>query len=536
MEFHDEKGQKLGDVIRDGTALLEENRTYRLVFQLEETARQGWRGWLGELELEWEPERASFVVRTGFWVGSQSLRVHGPDGEKHLPVEVLPRKTKLDSEAWAQLLRDLDTWFPGSTLGREGGRHGSVGNSGSDIVGVASTLGDLVPAFVSALSALMRAPQERSAEHRVEVPVHAVRQADRATLRWLVRHPDVYQGISGHTEEHRSGSEPMVPTRGSRGDLDHAANRSIVWLTRQAVRKLRETAECVRKSLGKKRNQSLDPDLKHWCEGRVKWLLEGAESLESLLRRKPWSSLAAEPASQSAELTLMGNPVYARVHAIAQIFRSPRFQLPQDDALIDAPVRPSYEVYELWTFLALRRLLEPLVPGAVWTEQDVDKLRCFDQEPNGARYSAHQAGHGTLELHFNLPFPGFLTKKRESHHLWSISGARRPDLVVAWRPEQGPGRWICLDAKYRTDKQNVADAFESVHIYRDALRWKEMGERGRCSGAVLLIPALHEELVPWSEKAFRDEHHVGIFRLTPGQTAPADLVDWLREKLLLPGS
>ena len=534
MQFQDAKGNSLDDIIQEGVAVLREYSTYRIALQLGEAARTGWKGWLGELELDWDEGTASFLLETSFWVGDQSLRIQGPGGERHVPVRVLPPEAKLGKEAWeawAHLLRDLDGWMPGSTVGREGGRHGEVGNTGEDIAGVASVLGDLVPAFVSALEAVLRAPRERSVETWAESPLHGVRQADRSTLRWLVRHPDAYQSVRGHTEGRREGREVLVPTRAWRGDLDHAANRYVAWLTRQVVLRLRHVADCVRKALGKKKPASLDPDLKYWCEGRAKWLEEGAEALEALLRRTPLGALAPEPASESAFLSLQDDPLYARVHALANIFRSPRFQLPEKAELLDAPVRPSYELYELWTFLAVQKLLEAHLPGAHWKPDDVDKLRYFDQSPNGARFSARLAGRGTLELHFNLPFAGFQTKRRKTHPHWSLSGARRPDLVVGWRPDEGEGRWLCLDAKYRTDERALADSFESVHIYRDALRWRGMANGGRCTGAVLLVPARSPGLEEWFEKSFRDEHGAGVFQLTPGQPLPGELFEWIRDQL-----
>jgi hypothetical protein len=534
MQFLDAKGNDLNDVIQDGVAVLREHSTYRIALQLGEAARTGVRGWLGELELEWDSNTTSFLLQTSFWVGDQSLRIQGPAGEQHLPVRVLPPEAKLGKEAWAawgHLLRDLDEWMPGSTVGREGGRHGEVGNTGCDVAGVASVLGDLVPAFVSALEAVLRAPRERSVEEQTEVPLHGVRQADRSTLRWLVRHPDAYQSVLGHTEGRREGREVLVPGRSWRGDLDHAANRYVAWLTGQVTLRLRQVAGCVRKALGKKKPASLDPDLVHWCEGRERWLLEGAEALEALLRRTALGVLTPEPASESAFLCLQDDPVYARVHALANIFRSPRFQLPEEADLLDAPVRPSYELYELWTFMAVQKLLAAHLPGTHWEKSDVDKLQYFDQSPNGACYSARLADRGTLELHFNLPFVGFQTKRRKTSLHWSLSGARRPDLVVGWRPAKGEGRWLCLDAKYRTDERALAESFESVHIYRDALRWRGMANNGRCMGAALLVPAQSSGLEEWFEKPFRDEHGAGIFRLTPGHPLPGELFEWIREQL-----
>ncbi|MCY1079689.1 DUF2357 domain-containing protein [Archangium lansingense] len=402
-----------------------------------------------------------------------------------------------------------------------------MGFSGCDVAGVAAVLGELVPAFLSALETLLRAPRERSVEHWTEAPVHAVRQANRETLRWLVRHPDVCQSVLGRTEERREGREVLVPRRAWRGDLDHAANRYVAWLVRQVARRLHETAECMRK--GRNRRKSMDPDLALWCEGRIQRLVGGADALETLSRREPLATLSPEPPSDSALLTLADDPAYARVHAFGQLFLSPRFQLPEDESLLEAPVRPSYELYELWTFLALRKLLGEHLPGAHWTSEGIDRLRFFDQNPNGASYTAHWPGRGRLGLYFNLPFPGFLAQKKDER--WSISGARRPDLVVTWRPESGQGCWLCLDAKYRTGERNMAEAFESAHLYRDALRWRGLGERGRCAGAVLLVPAMDSDTAPWFEKSFRDEHGVGAFCLTPGQSPPAGLVNWFRKQL-----
>jgi hypothetical protein len=529
MEFQDAKGHRL-KLIHEGVALLEESSTYRLAVQLGQAARDGWRAWFGRMELEWQQSSATFELRTGYWVGNQSLRMLGPQGQEwQVEVEVLPRKEKLSSASWGHLLRDLDEWMPGSTVGREGGLHGEVGFSGSSVAGIASVLGELVPAFEASIERLMRTPRERSVEHWTEAPIHVVRQAGRETLRWLVRHPDVCQSVLGLVGEGPQGRESLVPLRARKADLDHAANRYVAWLMRQVVNRLRDTAEGVKKGL--RQRQSLDPDLERWCEARIKSLEEGAEKLEALLRRPHWTALSPEPASDSALLTLADDPVYARVHGFGQIFLSPRFQLPEDESLLAAPVRPSYDLYELWTFLALRRVLAEYMPGANWTSSDTDKLKYFDESPNGASYMALWPGHGKLGLHFNLEFCSFLAKKENPRR--SISGARRPDLVVTWEPERGQGRWVCLDAKYRTAPRYVAEAFESAHIYRDALRWEGLGERGRCAGAVLLVPAVdpHPKAQLWFKKEFRDEHGAGVFCLTPGQAPPAELMEWLQEML-----
>jgi hypothetical protein len=526
MEFRTRGREPI--IVKDGDEVvkLEEKRTYHIAVQLGETAREGWRCWFGDIALEWRESIPGFELNTSFWVGKASLRLQTPERERQVRVQVLPREEKLSAEAWASLLRDLDTWLGGSTVGQEGGVHGEVGLDGSEAPGAASILGPLVPAFLSSLEALLKAPRERSVEHWTEVPLHAVRQADGGTLRHLARHPDLWQRVRGEAEEGHDGRQALVPQRAWKGHLDHPANRYVAWMAYQVKRKLQQVAEWVRKA-GKR--QSLDPDLKSWCERRAERLEEGAEGLDTLLRRSALGSLTPEPASEAAFLTLVDDPVYARVHKLGQLFLSPRFRLTDEEVEAAAPVRPSYDLYELWTFFRLRDVLASCLPRADWTSHGVEQLRLFSARALTASYTAHCPGRGTLGIFFNLTFPSPLKNKNSPYR--SISAERRPDLVVTWKPEQGEARWLCLDAKYRSEASQVADAFTSAHIYRDSLRWDGFGKDGRCAGAVLLVPATDPKGEHWFEKDFRDSHGVGAFQLTPGQPSPDVLIDWLNERL-----
>lgn len=527
MEFRTPKGKLLA-IDEDRCVQLEESSTYHLAVQLGETAREGWRCWLNHLELEWKPSIPGFELRTSFWVGHADLRLQTPGGEQHFHLDVQPSTKKLSEAAWEVLLLELDSWLPGSTVGQEGGLHGSVGLVGSEAAAAAAVLGELVSLFESALAELMKAPRERSIEHLTEAPMHMVRQATRDTLKWLARHPDAYQCAQGRAEELRNGRAVLVPQRAWRGDFDHAANRHVAWLTRQVERRLREIAQRVER--GAKQVKSLDEDMQRWCASRAARLLSGADTLAELLRRSALGELPPEPASESALLTLLDDPVYARVRRLGQIFLSPRFRLPIEGAQPSAPVRPSYELYELWTFFALKRFLSTHLSTAQWVESGLGTLRLFGEDPSSdVGFTAHLPGQGVLQLLFNPTFPGFLARKDSPR--WSISKERRPDLVMAWKPAQGQPRWLCLDAKYRTEARFIAEAFESVHIYNDSLRWQGFGEKGRASGAVLLVPAQAKKAKPWFEKGFRDEHGVGAFQLTPGQAPPPELLEWIRERL-----
>ncbi len=58
-----------------------------------------------------------------------------------------------------------------------------------------------------------------------------------------------------------------------------------------------------------------------------------------------------------------------------------------------------------------------------------------------------------------------------SHGFSSISGERRPDIVVTVSSPAGRS-FIVIDAKYRVGREWVLEGTESAHMYRDCLRWE----------------------------------------------------------------
>jgi hypothetical protein len=82
-------------------------------------------------------------------------------------------------------------------------------------------------------------------------------------------------------------------------------------------------------------------------------------------------------------------------------------------------------------------------------------------------------------------------------------------------------RFMIMDAKYRTSRENVLDAMASAHIYQDSLR---IGGR-RPDISLLFLP--RGGGAPWlEEKAFQSTHHVGVHVLSPGLSV--DLPDAMR--------
>ena len=83
------------------------------------------------------------------------------------------------------------------------------------------------------------------------------------------------------------------------------------------------------------------------------------------------------------------------------------------------------------------------------------------------------------------------------------------------------GRWIFLDAKYRVGRRNLEDAFQSVHIYRDSLRYDGYG--GTCKAGCLLSPSTSPGSELWFSQEYRNDYLSGVWELKPGKECGPEL-------------
>lgn len=90
-----------------------------------------------------------------------------------------------------------------------------------------------------------------------------------------------------------------------------------------------------------------------------------------------------------------------------------------------------------------------------------------------------------MSLLLQPSFPAGDASERRSFR--TISQARIPDLVLTVEGPGQPsgGRFIVLDAKYRTSREAVLSAMESAHLYHDALRKNHVAP----DLALIIVPA-----------------------------------------------
>lgn len=482
---------------------------------------------LGDRELLWDPESASFPFDLGYASGLTTLRILAGDEVEEIAVRVTPRQTKVSDEAWLALLRDLERWLGGLTVGVEGPRQGSVSRHGSPASFLVEALLPLLPALERAVRAVIKQPRMRQVTHQEDTPLRNTRRVDRETLCWLGRHPEAAQWLDPWRASALAGPEPFVPQRLCLDSLNHPVNRYLAWLLKRVIRVLERTVQELRK-MGAACKESLSQgDV--WCGGRAHALERGAQRLERIRRLSFLRDIQPAPPSEAALLVLLDDPAYARVHAMGRLFLSPRFSLESREALPQAAVRPTFHLYELWCFLALKRQLQALLPDGNWTLGNEQQLHTIAGSGSGA-FWRWEGAQGELEVLFNPTFRGYFNRGDAAR--WSLSTERRPDICLTWAGQGGERGWICLDAKYRVGRQNLGDAMSKAHIYRDALRHKDFG--GSCAASLLLSPAITDGSDAWFDETFRNDYGVGVHCLAPGNGDDLALARWLMRLLKIP--
>lgn len=496
-------------LLQDGALSLEEGRRYLVALPSDAQVV------FSDRPLSYDPAAGGFVVQPDYNAGHGWLRADWSGERVQLPVTTAPRSDKLDPHAWGAMLEDLARWAPTATVGLGAQGHGGVSVQGLPTPILLQALSPLLPTLVQSLWDVLAHLRTRTRAQTERRSLATVRQVRPQTVRWLTRHPGaaawVLPGVEPGTRL------PHVPVPRSTETLNTPANRAVVWLVRAVASRLTQLSARL---AGVAPGIATDHD---WAQARAASLTHGAERLTRALRRSALARVRPAAPDDAALLVLADDPWYARFHRWARLFLAPAFA-PQGGHA-PAPSRPTFELYEMWCFLALRARLAGALTGWTWQHLPTD---LFHDLGSGAGLSVRATGpQGTLTLGFNRTFLGVLDPRRAAR--WSLAKQRRPDVVVVFEPVDGSGRWVVLDAKYRVTTDSVADAFQSVHTYANGLRWVLDGRDTPPRGTVLLTPS-RPDPAPWYTPAFRRAHGCGALRLRPG-SAEHQVTQWILSTL-----
>jgi hypothetical protein len=328
---------------------------------------------------------------------------------------------------------------------------------------------------------------------RDSVPLHHARRVDRQTAAALVRSPAIAFFVAGVDELPAFAQNSRLDVPRVEETVDSAANRTILALVLALLRRTRALNEGLQGLVDKDSESPSETrtSLAARWQRRKQFLDSLAAQLKILLRLSPFADVQRAEITAAGLTAIASDPIYSR--AWSRGWRALRHGIEPGTNTEKLWVSPSWEIYERWCFLRLGKLLAAGMPAWGWHRLPKRWVgSCHDRR---------------AELLLQPTFPSY---DSGAGKMRSISRQRVPDLVL--KVERADDlRFVVLDAKYRTSRENVLEAMESAHIYQDSLR---IGTR-RPEGSLLIIPSGGG--APWLEDPkFQKEHRVGIHVLSLG--------------------
>jgi hypothetical protein len=404
-------------------------------------------------------------------------------------LDVGPAASKAGEDTFQEMVQDIRSYDPALLGGQSAatmlfGRHGREGLFSDDVL--LTRIQQHAPSFLDSIDALARSPHKvLSAQTRV-LPLSQVRRIPVATL----RDRKIAALVSGALMS--AADYEAIYLRGltCSTTFDTPANRAIAALMRRLHGTLSRLISAVESS-----TLGVDKAAQELRKSRRLSMLRELESwLRQALVTSPFDSLRQASVTAAGLTQVAANPTYSRAYSLGSRALDTGVYGEDSSELLHAA--HSWGIYETWCYL------HTVQEFAHETGATVEEM-----SPSTAAVSsllAHRLklpGGIDLLFHFQALFPsGSASGGRVGY---SISRERRPDVVVT-REVGRERRWLVLDAKWRSGRDNVLQAMESAHIYHDSLRLS-----GRPpEAALLLLPGL--AAVPSLEAPdFRAQHGVG---------------------------
>jgi hypothetical protein len=443
--------------------------------------------------------RSHWTWTPGFYAGEVRARLvdlrGGAEHVVHLDVE--PSPDKLGSEHFADVIAELRREQPEFVLGSEPAmdRMGSLGRLDDPLVAY-GRLRTYAEGFMGSLGRLLAEPVRALRQERQLLPLAQVRRADRQTVFQALRNPELASLLTGRQPRSNSGAALRLDAPVVEPHVDEATNRCIKAMVSALLRRVVECRDRLGLRVAREGESSTRTAMAERWPVREQFLLGLERRLVRALRGPVLSAVSRAEITGAGLNIIAAHPVYARTHRLGWRALGLGFEDGGHDENLWLP--PTWELYERWCFVMVRRLL---------LEYRFRAIETIGEPPAALGWTGIDNHGRRVWLGFQVVCTTWSAKGEPAFR--SLSVTRYPDLVLT--VEQGEGkRWFVLDAKYRVSRSNVLDAMTSAHLYHDALRWR--GQRPE--RALLLVPAGGG--APWLEApGFQDEHGVGVIVAGP---------------------
>lgn len=394
-----------------------------------------------------------------------------------------------------------------------------------------------MPRLHRALGRVERLPIRALVAGRATVPLDRATRSDARTQLALARRPAWAAALR---EGLPHGGRPSLDVPVVSATVSHPANRALRGELGRLDRAMRDAIEAVQ------RWRATQSKKAQWAEADR--LIAGVErhraALAKTLRRPPWRDLRPAEGCPTAQQVFADDPVYAEAAGAVRRLTRPAVR-PRIEGLIDAHLRPAYDLWEQYVWCRVVRVVRAaLGSGWRWTAPPVAHNGLAVGPADGSFATAARDGW-TVAVGSQIRFRS-ASRHAAKGHAWhrgrvSLNLTRRPDTLITVRGPAGLVGWLVLDAKYCAARYPIeADHLPVTHHYKDGLRFD-----GRPpDAAFIVVPALEDEARCYAGDDFRDAFGTGaivdasLVRL-PGEDRLLDdyrpVVRWLETHVDLIG-
>lgn len=308
-----------------------------------------------------------WVWEPGFFAGEVGLELELPELAHPIRyrVDVSPAPHKSGRDQFNQYLQQIIDFMPQLATGTEPAMHNLSGRSGFVSLWLRyARLRQFIDRYLSGLRAIHDRPIVRLSSRREQMPLHMAKRIDGITVQRLTANAALLSALSGDLD----AEPPLAPEQCNldvpfhEPTMDNPANR---LMARQLI-EVRKLARSMLSELQDLRvsGSETETDLQVRLPRRIRFLISIDKQLGRIARNEPFVSASIDKPGVVDLNAVSGHPHYNMTYrAGLRILRQGLSDMGGDEQHYLAP---TWEIYEIWCFVAFAEALQSRYPDYEW--------------------------------------------------------------------------------------------------------------------------------------------------------------------------
>ncbi|HBL6941910.1 TPA: DUF2357 domain-containing protein [Morganella morganii] len=443
-----------------------------------------------------------WMWQPGFYAGEVDLELILSDQTTIISwrVDVSNDPDKSGRQSWQQFIQDIIDFDSIRLVGSEPSQHQLGGISRFAGVWLRyARIKQFFPRYAQGLKAVLLNPVQGYEQQTQRYTLGRLKKLTPSIVQQLIQHTDLLTKTGVNTRStFRDIQHLQVQATYTNNTWDAPANRQLKFQLNLIDRRVTQVLTDLKRELKitVNENSGTRTSLKERLTRRINHLTIIRKHLRNVAQQLPFSATNSGKSYGIDFDSVVGHPHYQLTWRMGvRLLRDGISGLVSDESHY---LIPSWEIYEVWCFIALTNGLKRKFPYMKWN---------LLQHSGRLTFRARHEGLN-IKLHNQKSFRAILHRPSMDPDVpHSISGMRRPDLVLEVE-NSGMTQFICLDSKYTSRSKRILEEMASAHIYHDSLRW----QRKRPVLSLLLVPR-NEYLAELESESWWQAHQTGCFTM-----------------------